>query len=178
MLKIAVSDSPATDNDDDKSAGNVFEINNEKNSLSIGGQLFEGDIVQVGTNHLHTIWQNKSYKIEVLDHNAAEKTFHLLINGQHFYTKAKDELDLLLEGMGLQNSASKKINNVKAPMPGLIQSVAVAEGDTINKGDTLLVLVAMKMENTIKSSGIGVVKTLKVAAGEIVEKNQVLLEFQ
>lgn len=176
MLKIAVSDSPA--NDDGKSGENVFEINHEENSLSIGGKLFEGDLVPVGTNHFHAIWQNKSYNIEVLEHNAAEKTFHLLINGQHIYTKAKDELDLLLEGMGLQNSASTKINNVKAPMPGLIQSVAVAEGDTIQKGDTLLVLVAMKMENTIKSSGNGVVKTLKVTAGEIVEKNQVLLEFQ
>jgi biotin carboxyl carrier protein len=113
----------------------------------------------------------------LLDFNAVEKSYHLLINGAHFYTKAKDELDVLLEGMGLQNNVSNKINNVKAPMPGLIQSVAVSEGDAIKKGDILLVLVAMKMENTIKSSGEGIVKTLKVAAGETVEKNQVLLEF-
>ena len=134
--------------------------------------------MSIGKNHYHAVWQNKSYNIEVLDYNAADKSVHLLINGQHLYTKAKDELDLLLEGMGLQNSSANKINNIKAPMPGLIQSVAVAEGDSINKGDTLLVLVAMKMENTIKSSGNGIVKTLKVSAGQIVEKNQVLLEFQ
>jgi len=178
MLKIAVSDAPATEHGDEASTGHVFEINKEQNNLSIGGETFDGDITTLGNNHFHAIWKNKSYNIEVLEHNVAEKTFHLLINGQHIHTKAKDELDLLLEGMGLQNSASTKINNVKAPMPGLIQSVAVAEGDTITKGDTLLVLVAMKMENTIKSSGNGVVKTLKVTAGEIVEKNQVLLEFQ
>jgi biotin carboxyl carrier protein len=46
-------------------------------------------------------------------------------------------------------------------MPGLIQSVAVSEGDLIHKGDTLLILVAMKMENVIKSSGSGVIKSLK-----------------
>jgi biotin carboxyl carrier protein len=62
-------------------------------------------------------------------------------------------------------------------MPGLIQSIAVAEGDSIAKGDNLLVLVAMKMENVIKSSGSGIIKTLKVMPGQIVEKNQVLLEF-
>ncbi|WP_026628530.1 biotin/lipoyl-containing protein [Dyadobacter alkalitolerans] len=178
MLKIAVSDAPATEHGDDASTGHVFEINNEQNTLSIGGEPFDGDITALGNNRFHAIWKNRSYNIEVLEHNVAEKTFHLLINGQHIHTKAKDELDLLLEGMGLQNASSAKINNVKAPMPGLIQSVAVAQGDTIQKGDTLLVLVAMKMENTIKSSGNGVVKTLKVAAGEIVEKNQVLLEFQ
>jgi biotin carboxyl carrier protein len=77
----------------------------------------------------------------------------------------------------MQNGPSQKINNVKAPMPGLIQSIAVAEGDSISKGDNLLVLVAMKMENVIKSSGSGVIKTLKVMSGQIVEKNQVLLEF-
>ncbi|MCE7066427.1 acetyl-CoA carboxylase biotin carboxyl carrier protein subunit [Dyadobacter sp. CY326] len=177
MLKVTVSANPAIENADD-AASDQFLITKEKGHWSIGGQLFEGDIVPVAKNHFHAIWQNKSYNIELLDYNAAEKTFHLLINGQHFYTKAKDELDLLLEGMGLQNSSSTKINNVKAPMPGLIQSVAVSEGDTISKGDNLLVLVAMKMENTIKSSGNGIVKTLKVSAGQIVEKNQVLLEFQ
>ena len=176
MLKVTVSAKPASDNAD-ATAGNNFEVSKEKDGWLIGGKLFDGDIVPVAENHFHAIWNNISYNIEVVDFNAADKTYHLLINGAHIYTKAKDELDLLLEGMGLQNTVSTKINNVKAPMPGLIQSVAVSEGDTINKGDTLLVLVAMKMENTIKSSGEGIVKTLKVAAGETVEKNQVLLEF-
>jgi biotin carboxyl carrier protein len=176
MLKVTVSADPSSDNADSP-VGSNFEVSKEQGEWLIGGQLFDGDIVPVAENHFHAIWKNKSYNIEVLDFNAAEKTYHLLINGQQFYSKAKDELDVLLEGMGLQNSVSNKINNVKAPMPGLIQSVAVSEGDTISKGDTLLVLVAMKMENTIKSSGNGIVKTLKVAAGEIVEKNQVLLEF-
>jgi biotin carboxyl carrier protein len=113
-----------------------------------------------------------------LEQNAAEKSVHLLINGQHFFTSAKDNLDLLLEGMGMQAGATQKVNNVKAPMPGLIQSIAISEGDEISKGDNLLVLVAMKMENVIKSSGSGIIKTLKVSPGQIVEKNQVLLEFQ
>ncbi len=63
-------------------------------------------------------------------------------------------------------------------MPGLIQSIAVEPGQEVHKGDTLLVLVAMKMENIIKSPGTGIVKTLKITAGQIVEKNQVLVEFQ
>lgn len=176
MLKVTVSATPTSESAD-ASVGSNFEVSKEKGKWLIGGQLFDGDIVPVADNHFHAIWNNVSYNIELLDFNAAEKSYHLLINGAHIYTKAKDELDVLLEGMGLQNNVSNKINNVKAPMPGLIQSVAVSEGDIIHKGDTLLVLVAMKMENTIKSSGDGIVKTLKVAAGETVEKNQVLLEF-
>jgi biotin carboxyl carrier protein len=174
MLKVNVGNKPAGE---EPEQGSTFEIDRQKDGWSIDGVPFDGDIARVGTNRFHVIWKNKSYNIEVIERNAAEKSTHLLINGAHYHTTAKDNLDLLLEGMGMQNGSAQKINHVKAPMPGLIQSIAVAEGDNVAKGDNLLVLVAMKMENVIKSSGSGVIKTLKVAPGQIVEKNQVLLEF-
>ncbi|NIJ53566.1 acetyl-CoA carboxylase biotin carboxyl carrier protein subunit [Dyadobacter arcticus] len=177
MLKVSVSNSGSSEHSD-ASFTRTIDIKQEKNDWFIDDQPFNGDIARLSDTRFHIIWNNKSYNVEVLEQNIAEKTIHLLINGVHYYTTAKDRLNLLLEGMGLQNNAADKVNNVKAPMPGLIQSVAVAEGDQINKGDKLLVLVAMKMENIIKSSGNGVIKSLKVAPGEIVEKNQVLLEFQ
>jgi biotin carboxyl carrier protein len=174
MLKVNVGNKPQGEQPGQASA---FEVDQRKEGWFINGKAFEGDIAALGNNRFHVIWNNKSYNIEVLERNPAEKSTHLLINGQHYHTTAKDDLDLLLEKMGMQSGSSQKINNVKAPMPGLIQSIAVAEGDTIAKGDNLLVLVAMKMENVIKSSGSGVIKTLKVMPGQIVEKNQVLLEF-
>ncbi|WP_342082923.1 acetyl-CoA carboxylase biotin carboxyl carrier protein subunit [Dyadobacter sp. OTU695] len=174
MLKVHVGNKPLGEQPEEAS---TFEVDPRKEGWFIDGKAFDGDIATLGNNHFHIIWKNKSYNIEVLDRNPADKTTHLLINGQHYHTTAKDDLDLLLEKMGMQNNSSQKINHVKAPMPGLIQSIAVAEGDSIAKGDNLLVLVAMKMENVIKSSGSGVIKTLKVMPGQIVEKNQVLLEF-
>jgi biotin carboxyl carrier protein len=177
MLKISVANSAASDNADHSSDSN-FVVDEKKDGWYLAGNLFDGDIAEISKNRFHVIWKNKSYNIEVLNLNKAEKSAHLLINGVHYYTAAKDNLALLLEGMGMQSNASQKLNNVKAPMPGLIQSVSVSEGDQINKGDNLLVLVAMKMENIIKSPGNGIIKSLKVASGEIVEKNQVLLEFQ
>lgn len=176
MLKVTVGSKLAYAQLED-APGRTFEIDRGKDGWSIDGALFDGDMAQLGPGRLHVIWKNKSYNIEVIDRNPAEKSMHLLINGQHYHTSAKDDLDLLLEKMGMQNSSAQKLNHVKAPMPGLIQSVAVAEGDSIAKGDNLLVLVAMKMENVIKSSGSGIIKSLKVAPGQIVEKNQVLLEF-
>lgn len=174
MLKVNVGNKPQAEQAEN---GQAFEIDQRKEGWFINGNAFDGDIATLGNNRFHVIWQNKSYNIEVISRNATEKTTHLLINCQHYHTTAKDDLDLLLEKMGMQNSSTQKINNVKAPMPGLIQSISVAEGDSIAKGDNLLVLVAMKMENVIKSSGSGVIKSLKVAPGQIVEKNQVLLEF-
>jgi biotin carboxyl carrier protein len=156
----------------------TFEVDQKNGQWFIGDTIFNGDIVSIGKNRYHILWNSRSYTVELIEAVPTDKTFRFIINGQLFETTVKDRFDLLLEGLGMQASVSRKINNLKAPMPGMIQSVAVAAEQEVQKGDTLLVLVAMKMENVIKSPGSGIVKTIKITPGEIVEKNQVLIEFQ
>jgi acetyl/propionyl-CoA carboxylase alpha subunit len=156
----------------------AFKVESKAGEWFLDGSKFDGDVVQISDNAYHLIWNNVSYTIEVVEADRAGKAFKLLINGRLYATVARDEIDLLLEGMGLNQASANKLNYVKAPMPGLIQSVMVQEGDEVKRGDSLLVLVAMKMENVIKAGGNGVVKSMKVEPGHIVEKNQVLLEFQ
>ncbi|HLL94438.1 MAG TPA: biotin/lipoyl-containing protein, partial [Spirosoma sp.] len=83
----------------------------------------------------------------------------------------------LLEKMGMSNAVSAKVNTLKAPMPGLIVGINVAVGDTISKGDSVLILEAMKMENNLKAPGDGTVKAIRAIKGDRVEKGQVLVEF-
>ncbi len=66
---------------------------------------------------------------------------------------------------------------VKAPMPGTIVSVNVSNGQSVNEGDVIAVLEAMKMENILKAVGDGIIKTIRIAKGDRVEKGQVLVEF-
>lgn len=68
--------------------------------------------------------------------------------------------------------------NVAAPMPGAITAVAVAEGDLVKAGQTLMVLEAMKMEHTIVAPGDGKVATINVAAGERVDEGTELLALE
>jgi biotin carboxyl carrier protein len=65
---------------------------------------------------------------------------------------------------------------LRAPMPGLVLRVLVAEGDQVTAGQGLVVLEAMKMENELKALGPGVVKGVRAVAGTTVEKGQLLLE--
>ena len=67
---------------------------------------------------------------------------------------------------------------VTAPMPGILISLAVAEGETVATGAPLLVLEAMKMQNTIPSPVEGVVKSLPVAPGTQVTRDQALAVIQ
>jgi acetyl/propionyl-CoA carboxylase alpha subunit len=67
---------------------------------------------------------------------------------------------------------------VRAPMPAQVRDVQVAEGDVVEKGQTLLLLEAMKMEIRIKAPTAGRLARLLVKPGQAVEKEQVLAELQ
>jgi len=64
---------------------------------------------------------------------------------------------------------------IKAPMPGKILRVSVKEGDTVSRGDLLLVLEAMKMENEIFAPTSGVVKRIAVSPGDSVNTGDLLV---
>ncbi len=67
---------------------------------------------------------------------------------------------------------------VKAPLPGSIFKLNVSVGDTVKKGDVLLIMEAMKMENNIMSEKDGVVKSIKVSIGDAVLQEDVLMEIE
>jgi biotin carboxyl carrier protein len=64
-----------------------------------------------------------------------------------------------------------------APIPGVIVSIAVKEGDMVEAGKELCVLEAMKMKNSIKATRAGKVTAVRISVGEQVKKSQVLVEF-
>ena len=66
---------------------------------------------------------------------------------------------------------------VRAPMPGMVVRWEVEEGQTVNQGDGLVVLEAMKMENDIRAKGRGVVRRILIESGKAVEKGTALLEM-
>jgi biotin carboxyl carrier protein len=80
--------------------------------------------------------------------------------------------------MGLSLGNAQMVNDIKAPMPGLILEVNVKEGDEVKEGDYLLVLEAMKMENALTAPRDAVIKSISVEKGQTVEKNQLLIEME
>ena len=62
-----------------------------------------------------------------------------------------------------------------APMPGRVLSVHVAQGDTVDAGQTLVIMEAMKMEHTVVAPAAGVVTELRCAEGDQVDNGQVLV---
>jgi acetyl/propionyl-CoA carboxylase alpha subunit len=67
---------------------------------------------------------------------------------------------------------------LKSPMTGKVVLAKCAAGDTVEEGQTLVIIEAMKMENEIKAPGAATVKSVRVAAGELVSPGDVLVEFE
>lgn len=152
-------------------------IFNDATTGTINGTTFLWDVIEVKEGSFHVIKDNKSYNVEVVKANVEEKKFLVSVNGNNYQLDVKDRFDELLDRLGLGNLNANKVNELKAPMPGLVLDVRVAEGDVVKKGDPIIVLEAMKMENIIKSPTEGTIKKINVKKGVAVEKNQVLINF-
>jgi biotin carboxyl carrier protein len=136
------------------------------------------DVITVNKNTVHLLFNNQSYHVELIEKDYNAKTYTLKVQGAIYTVKIANALDQLIEQMGLSTASSKKINQIKAPMPGLILDISVKVGDEVKENDTLLILEAMKMENSITSPRDGIIKTIAVKKGAAVDKNQLLIEFE
>jgi biotin carboxyl carrier protein len=154
-----------------------LKLNNSLFEGTLNGKLILGDFLKINEYQFHILYNDKSYNIDVVKINAEEKTMTVKINSVKFNLTLKDKYDELLHNLGLDNLVAKKVADIKAPMPGMVLNILVNEGDTVKKGDTLIILEAMKMENSLKSPADGVVKKISAIKGKAVEKNQILIQF-
>ena len=149
----------------------------DNGTVMLNGASVSADVAFIAGNKYHILSDNKSFMMEVLENDIAAKKFTIKVNDQVYQLSVEDQLDILLDKMGMSAIDKSKADNIKAPMPGLVLKILVEPGQSVVKGDSLIILEAMKMENVIKASGAGVVKAINVKEKDAVEKNQLLIEM-
>lgn len=142
------------------------------------GQIKNLDASEISASKYHVLKDDRSFRAEIVKTDFLKRNYTVRINSNNYEVNISNELDLLIEKMGLSLGSAQFINDIKAPMPGLILDVSVKAGDEVKEGDYLLVLEAMKMENTITAPHDGTVKRVEVKKGETVEKSQLLIEME
>lgn len=152
-------------------------VNDEEFTLS-KEEYMALDMVKTSKSEYHVI-NNQFSKYVSVDANASNpKKLTVHMDGSKYNILIKDEIDQVIDDMGFHSSSQTRIENIIAPMPGLVLELLVKEGDSVSKGDSLLILGAMKMENQILSIGDIKVKGIKTKVGDSVEKGQVLIEVE
>ncbi len=66
---------------------------------------------------------------------------------------------------------------IRCPMPGLVVSIAVSQGQDVKAGETLAVVEAMKMENVLRAERDGTIAKIRVSPGDSVAVDAVIMEF-
>jgi len=136
------------------------------------------DIVTSKNMKQHILQKKKPFYTEIVASNFDSKKYIVKVNNNPYEVVIQNELDLLITKMGFAVGKTKKVNEIKAPMPGLILEISVEEGQEVKENDSLLVLEAMKMENSISSPRDGIIKSVCVKKGEAVDKGTLLIEFK
>ncbi|MEO8446693.1 MAG: biotin/lipoyl-containing protein [bacterium] len=141
------------------------------------GKEYEFDHKPVSSNVFILRINNKNYFVDITDTDTAGM-YEVGIDGINYKVESRSELDLMIQKLNGNKSEGKLKKEIHSPMPGIIVKLNVTEGQSINKGEVLLVLEAMKMENEIKAVKDCIIKKINVSERSSVEKNELLLTLE
>ncbi len=160
--------------------------------LDHNSQSFPIDLTPSGKSYRATIG-DETVEVEILRVEAETGKLELLINGQRVvayissdgakrWVTINGQTEVLIKASGARNhgksSSHDQQSELAAPMPGVVRSVNVEQGEAVGKGQTLMVLEAMKMEIRIHAPRECVIRNLLVKQGQTVERDQVLIEIE
>ncbi len=133
------------------------------------------------------IINDQKYKTRILEYKG--DNIRVEVNGIEYKVEVESEstsaMPRLVRSEKPQANLSNSIkidhnsgaNGIKAPIPGLVHTLLVKEGDKIEKGQPLLILEAMKMESEISANSSGTVSKILVKEGDTIQEGQILIEI-
>jgi biotin carboxyl carrier protein len=144
-----------------------------KRHVLIGGKLRElelpeGGVVETQPGVYSVLIGERSYEVRLDTVNAE-------VNGRGFEMQIVDPREATA-GAGAAELSGRR--EVKAPMPGKVVVVLVAEGDSVAPGQGLVVVEAMKMQNELKSPKTGMVVKISARVGATVAAGEVLITLE
>ena len=135
--------------------------------------MLEAGVRRISANELRFRWGDRPLRVFLV--RDGERTFVALDGRQYLVAESRSEPG---RSGGGDDKASGTRLRVKAPMPGKVTKIAVSEGESVRKNQTLVIVEAMKMENEIKTSIDGVVTKVQVAVGDLVDAEKALVEVE
>lgn len=149
--------------------GNLLEID-------VDGKIYHIDLLHTPDGTFSIIENGKSHNIELVPGNQPKKyTAHTLYHAYDVEVIDAEARYLINRGT---NGTTSNEKTISSPMPGKVVKVLKREGDIVQKGDTIVIISAMKMESEYKSHVDGIIKKVNVAEGETIEGNQILVEIE
>lgn len=150
----------------------TVEVIDEKH-VSMNGKVYEIDFESVSGQPVYSlIVDGRSYESYIYQ---GDDNWQVLMRGRLYPVKVEDEREKRLRAAAGGRVAETGEYHLRAPMPGLVVAIPVSEGQSVKKGQVILILESMKMQNELKSPRDGTIGRIRVRPGESVEQKQTLL---
>lgn len=145
----------------------------DEGRIIVDGTVYQVDFDNVSDQPVFSLLLNgQSYESYVY---SSDEGWEVLLHGSLYLAKVEDEREKRLRASTGSRVADREEFHLRAPMPGLVVTVPVVEGEKVEKGDVLLILESMKMQNELRSPRSGKVSRMRVKPGDSVEQRQTLL---
>jgi pyruvate carboxylase subunit B len=152
------------------------EIVVEADRVLFDGEPIEADISTLpGSDRQHLRMDGRSLSLFARREDA---NWIIELEGRLFEVVVEDERTRHIRELASHVAPVETRRDLRAPMPGLIVRVEVHVGQEVEKGDSLVVMEAMKMENELRADAPGTVLSVEVAPGQAVEREAVLLKLE
>src|SRR3954447_9346178 len=100
-------------------------------------ELESTDIIKRSATEIHVVKDHRSVIGTVHKFDITGKKLRIEVEGDIFDVEIKDRLDQMLEKMGFGIGGGKRVEDIRAPMPGLVLQVTVTEGQEVKEGDSI-----------------------------------------
>jgi len=139
----------------------------------LDGVTYEVDFESVSGQPVYSLLvDGKSYEAYV---SPVDNKWEVLMHGNLYNVQVEDEREKRLRAASGGQVADRSEFHLKAPMPGLVVAIPVSEGQSVDKGDVLIILESMKMQNELRSPKAGTIARVRVKTGDSVEQKQTML---
>ena len=142
----------------------------------VDGRRRDASIAATGSPHGNSLLLD-GRSLALLARRARSGRWELDLDGRHVAAEVLDARADRVRRLTASAGGRREVVALTAPMPGLVVRVAVREGDVVQRGDTVMIVEAMKMENELRATGAARVKRVLAAPDQAVEKGQVLIEY-
>jgi len=150
----------------------VSTLGESEAMVKINQKDYRLKVLRFSTNIIEFMIDNSYHSAKILKSSTSE--VKLLIDGVEMKINKHSKLSEVLEKSLSKISQTAGVNNLTSQIPGRVVSVLGKQGDTVSKGDSIVVLESMKMQVAVKSHKDGKIREVKVKQGNTVSRNDLI----